>query len=122
NSALCNVIEQIFGVLKCQWHILQLAPKYSMAIQVHIPAALCTIHNFIFNGDPNCWNQRQDFQGDLVEIDHDVGWGTLAEWPSDAAERQCADTQHDHIVEEMWADYLDKHRQQRLLLPGRTTN
>ncbi|KIJ10948.1 hypothetical protein PAXINDRAFT_85239, partial [Paxillus involutus ATCC 200175] len=120
HSALCNVIKQIFGVLKHQWCILQLAPEYSMAIQACIPATLCTIHNFIHNDDPNIY--ERDFLGDLVKIDHDVGWGTLAEGLSDAAERRRADTQCDCIAEDMWADYLDKHRRRSLPLPGNTTN
>ncbi|KIJ09148.1 hypothetical protein PAXINDRAFT_87885, partial [Paxillus involutus ATCC 200175] len=110
----------IFGVLKHQWRILQLAPEYSMAIQARIPAALCAIHNFIRNDDPDIF--EWDFLGDLVEIDHDVGWGTLAEGPSDAAERRRADTRRDRIAEDMWADYLDEHRRWSLPLPGNTTN
>ena len=42
-----NVIECIFGMLKCRFWILHLAPEYSMDIQAHIPAALAAVHNFI---------------------------------------------------------------------------
>ncbi|KIM56854.1 hypothetical protein SCLCIDRAFT_131712, partial [Scleroderma citrinum Foug A] len=37
----------IFGVLKCHFCILLLAPEYNIQIQACIPAALCAIHNFI---------------------------------------------------------------------------
>ncbi|KIM59451.1 hypothetical protein SCLCIDRAFT_38540, partial [Scleroderma citrinum Foug A] len=47
HSSAQNVIKQIFGVLKCCFRILLLAPEYNIEIQAHIPAALCTIHNFI---------------------------------------------------------------------------
>ena len=43
----CNVIEQIFGVLKCRFWILLIALEYSLKIQACIPAALATVHNFI---------------------------------------------------------------------------
>jgi hypothetical protein len=40
-----NVIEHIFGVIKQHFHILLLAPKYSIKIQAQIPSTLCAIHN-----------------------------------------------------------------------------
>ncbi|KIJ57598.1 hypothetical protein HYDPIDRAFT_104069, partial [Hydnomerulius pinastri MD-312] len=46
-----NIIECIFGVFKCHFYILLLAPEYNIDIQAHIPAALCTIHNFIHTHD-----------------------------------------------------------------------
>ena len=48
-----NVIEHIFGVLKCRFRILLLAPEYSLEIQARIPAALCAVHNFIWVHDSN---------------------------------------------------------------------
>jgi hypothetical protein len=47
-----NVIERIFGVLKHHFHILILSPRYNLQVQAQIPAALCTIHNFIHYHDP----------------------------------------------------------------------
>ena len=46
-----NVIERIFGVLKRCFRILLLAPEYNLEIQARIPAALCSIHNFIRTHD-----------------------------------------------------------------------
>ena len=53
HTSACNVIERIFGVLKHQFCILLLAPKYSLEIQAQIPAALCAVHNFIRVHDSN---------------------------------------------------------------------
>jgi hypothetical protein len=47
-----NVIERIFGVLKHRFRILILSPRYNLQVQAQIPAALCTIHNFICYHDP----------------------------------------------------------------------
>ena len=49
HAVLQNVIEWIFGVVKQKWWILQLPPEYKMEIQVHILAALCAIHNLLWN-------------------------------------------------------------------------
>ena len=48
-----NAIEHIFGVLKWCFWILLIAPEYNLEIQARIPAALCAIHNFIQEHDPN---------------------------------------------------------------------
>src|ERR1700736_3612115 len=53
HSSACNVIKEIFGVLKCRFRILLLAPEYSLEIQAQIPAALAAIHNFIQSHDPD---------------------------------------------------------------------
>jgi hypothetical protein len=52
HSSACNVIKQIFSVLKQCFHILLLSLEYKIDIQAHIPAALCAIHNFIWIHDP----------------------------------------------------------------------
>ncbi|KIJ12996.1 hypothetical protein PAXINDRAFT_35541, partial [Paxillus involutus ATCC 200175] len=52
HASVQNVVERIFGVLKQQFCLLLLAPEYSLDIQAQIPAALCTVHNFILVHDP----------------------------------------------------------------------
>jgi hypothetical protein len=116
HAALCNAIECIFGVLKCQWGILQHVPEYSMAIQAQIPVALCTLHNFIQKYHPDDFDLESD--GNLLEINHDVVLGELGDGPADAAEWRRADQWRERIAKEMWDDYVDKHRQQGLPLPG----
>ncbi|KIK34303.1 hypothetical protein CY34DRAFT_47155, partial [Suillus luteus UH-Slu-Lm8-n1] len=109
----------IFGVMKCQWHILQIPPEYNMEIQALIPMALCTLHNFICEEDPEAF--YQDYDADIPEIIHadDVNgaahahvvrgnnaWGELSDGPPNAAEKRRADTCRDEIAAAMWADYL----------------
>ena len=48
-----NVIEHIFGVLKCCFCILVIPPEYSIKVQAQIPSTLCTIYNFIKINNPN---------------------------------------------------------------------
>ena len=40
HAQACNVVEQIFGVLKKWWDILNQPPQYDISIQAHIPAGL----------------------------------------------------------------------------------
>jgi len=47
-----NVIERIFGVLKCRFRILLLVPEYTVYLQSRIPSALAALHNFIQIHDP----------------------------------------------------------------------
>jgi hypothetical protein len=47
HAMLRNVIKRAFGILKNRFHILLLPPKYPLEVQIHIPAALSAIHNFI---------------------------------------------------------------------------
>ena len=46
-SSLCNIIEQIFGVLKKRFPILKVAAEFLLQSQVEIVSAFTTLHNFI---------------------------------------------------------------------------
>jgi len=49
-----NVIERIFGIIKCRFHILLLPLEYSLEVQSRIPASLAAIYNFIrINEEPD---------------------------------------------------------------------
>jgi hypothetical protein len=113
------VIECIFGVMKCQWCILQIPPEYSMEIQACIPLALCALHNFIREEDPNIF--YEDYDTDIPEIFHaddvngeaaaDIVRGTdaqgeLADGPPSSAEKRRADAHCDEIAAAMWVDYI----------------
>ena len=52
HTSACNVIRQIFGVLKCKFWILLITPKYRLEIQAHIPTTLATVHNYICHHAP----------------------------------------------------------------------
>ena len=56
------MIKQIFGVLKWKFHILHLAPEYSLDIQACIPAVLAMIHNFTCHHEPE--EEEEDGDGD----------------------------------------------------------
>ena len=47
-----NVIERIFGVIKKRWTVLVLAPQYDLKLQAQLVSALCALHNFILDNDP----------------------------------------------------------------------
>ncbi|KIJ13662.1 hypothetical protein PAXINDRAFT_80455, partial [Paxillus involutus ATCC 200175] len=100
HPGLHNVIEHIFGILKHQWCILQLAPEYNLDIQAWIPMALCALHNFIQKYDPDLFDEG--FLDNLLEIEQDVASEELRDGPADATERQRADSRREHIAEEMW--------------------
>ncbi|ESK82094.1 nuclease harbi1-like [Moniliophthora roreri MCA 2997] len=52
HAHLYNAIEQIFGLVKCRFGILQAAPEYNLGTQACIPVACTALHNFIQLHDP----------------------------------------------------------------------
>ena len=98
-----NIVERIFGVLKCRFCILLLLPEYNLMVQACIPSALCAIHNFIRHHDPG--------EGDLPQIPllMDSQNDFLPYAPpgitNDAAETAGAWTMRDNIAQAMWDDY-----------------
>ena len=103
-----NVIEQIFGVLKRRFRILELPPEYDMSIQARIPAALAALHNFIRVYDPGDIDVDVDeplnFQFGRDPSDRDVGeLGSLVT----LAETARANERRDKIATDMWERYLE---------------
>ena len=98
-----NVIEHIFGVLKCRFRILLLSPEYSLEIQAQIPAALCTIHNFICTHDVDENVVEPDLGDDEAQNDHDHDHIASA---AAAAELDHPSARWDHIAQQMWDDYV----------------
>lgn len=47
HSSLRNAVEQIFGVDKRRFKILDTAPEYDMKTQVHLVFAMTALHNYI---------------------------------------------------------------------------
>jgi hypothetical protein len=97
HSSARNVIERIFGVLKRRFRVLLLAPEYSMDIQARIPAALCTIHNFISIHDPT----EKVILAD--DDDDDAPAGDAPAAPAIAVDEPSV--RRDQIAQEMWEDY-----------------
>lgn len=89
--------------MKRRFRILLLAPEYNLEIQARIPAALCSIHNFIrTHGD------QLDRDENLVEPDcindcgdHDHVAEAAAVGPDEPSARR------DQIAQQMWDDYVE---------------
>jgi len=76
HAALQNIIEHLFGVLKHQWHILNIPLEYSMDIQACIPAALCVLHNLVNHFDPEEY-EHPEFDWVLTQLDESDGIPTI---------------------------------------------
>jgi hypothetical protein len=87
--------------LKRRFRILLLAPEYNLQIQARIPAALCSIHNFIRTHD------LLDQDEDLVEPDYrnDYDHGNIAEAAALRPDEPSA--RRDQIAQQMWDDYVE---------------
>ena len=102
HSSAWNVIERIFGVLKWCFRILLTASEYSLEIQARIPAALCTIHNFIRTHDTD---DTDDILTEPEFIDHasdDHDDASIAA----AVEADRSSNRHDIIAQQMWDGYM----------------
>jgi hypothetical protein len=99
-----NVIEHIFGVLKRRFRILLLAPEYNLEIQARIPAALCSIHNFIRThaSDFDQFDEDKDLPPQYIDDhdDHDIPEAATL-WPEEPSARR------DQIAQQMWDDYVE---------------
>ena len=127
-----KAIRQCFGVLKNRFRILLHASglSYPIEIQAHIPAALCTVHNFIrihesdeepihddnFGGYTRS-DSESDLDGDDEELtlpdDHLDGdlWAESDESDDDPKAGEGEDTDlRDKIADEMWKDYVNTHQ------------
>jgi hypothetical protein len=82
-----NVIEQIFGVLKRRFQILELPPEYDASIQALIPPALAALHNFIRHFDPDKIREYDQCLLDFQLDAHPETAGELATGPVTPDER-----------------------------------
>lgn len=81
-----------------------------MDIQAQIPAALCALHNFICQFDPEDFYDPELGRINLLNKEDDVGQGVIGDGPADLTERQRADTHRDVIAREMWIDPQEELR------------
>jgi hypothetical protein len=98
-----NIIEHTFGVLKQRFRILLLAPEYDLIIQAKIPAALCSIHNFIRLNDVDEGELPEE--RNLHDQDHNIfdhGRAFVEENPEEDVEMARL---WDQIARSMWEDY-----------------
>jgi hypothetical protein len=93
--------------LVSSFRLLLLAPEYSLDIQARIPAALCTVHNFILVHNPK--------EGDLPQapvvvardghhLNHTAD-AVVAEVAGGAQGTEANHTMRDDITQAMWMDY-----------------
>ena len=107
-----NVIKHIFGVLKCKFCILWMAPEYEMSLQAWIPVVLATVHNFIWEHEL----VEEDEPDDLQPIGGGVDDDDEVEVERNDGLDQC-DNRRNWIAEDMWAQYVDEHLHHRIPLP-----
>jgi hypothetical protein len=110
HASACNVVEQIFGILKHRFRILYLPPEYDMSIQSHIPTALVALHNFIRHYDPKEIDMYHDptaeFDLEVLEMAITASLGELGTGPALVAERNDVNERWDRITCDMWVQYL----------------
>jgi hypothetical protein len=104
-----NVIERIFGVLKHHFRILILSPKYNLQVQAQIPAALCTIHNFIcyHDADEGPLQDETDGTAGLDDDDEPADTVQTADVPPrhDVHGAHQMSVTHNDIASAMWDQY-----------------
>ena len=101
------MVERIFGVFKRRFRILLLAPEYELDIQNRIPAALCTLHNFIRTHDPD---DKTEFEIGADIVDEDVHEPFIDPEAGPEEEREesgqiQAKALRNRIANELWAQY-----------------
>ena len=111
HASACNVVEQIFGVLKRCFQVLRDPPEYDMDTQTLIPPALAALHNFIWQYDPD----EIQMYGDDAPLDlpspalhmgpHPETLGELQMYEVTPAERVQAKERQDQIANSMWQQY-----------------
>ncbi|KAE9407629.1 hypothetical protein BT96DRAFT_809067, partial [Gymnopus androsaceus JB14] len=110
HAVACNVIEQIFGIVKSRWEVLNRPANFDMSIQARIPPALAALHNFIlqfdpmdiedFLNDPNIFNEELD-----TEYYSNDMYGNLAMDTPSREEKEEAEKMRDEIAQSMWEQY-----------------
>jgi hypothetical protein len=115
HSSAQNVIEQIFGVIKSRFEVMNSSCKYDICTQVKLIIVMSFLHNFIRVTDPQAVLSRSDIRTAMTNrhqpetIEH----GVLHASGITRAESACASQKQDEIALRMGADYqkLLRHRQ-----------
>lgn len=89
--------------MKQRFRILLLAPEYNLEIQARIPAALCSIHNFIRTHDSDQLDQNED----LVEPDYGNDHNDHDNAEAAALRPDEPSARRDQIAQQMWDDYME---------------
>jgi hypothetical protein len=84
--------------------ILTHPAQYNMAIQVHIPPALCAVHNFICIHNVD---EIHDFLPNIQDQNPREFYGELVAGPAICAEKEQVEIKWDNIIQAMWESYQD---------------
>jgi len=105
HASACNVIEQIFGILKWCFRIFHYPPEYDMSVQALIPPVLAALHNFIQQYNPEEIQMYDD--DELIDFEMDPCRPTrvLGTGPVTPDEMLQANERRDRIAGKMWAQY-----------------
>jgi hypothetical protein len=106
-----NVIERIFGVLKCHFYILLFGPEYQYSVQAQISAALCAIYNFIcihnlneedseISGAEEQYNQQANASNDVM---YSIGFQKST---NDAVVARCNRIHPDFLLKSSMAEII----------------
>ena len=119
HASACNIVEQIFGILKNRFGILRSNPNLDVDTQAKLAPALAAIHNVIREYDAA---DMQDLLDEYHDVDdgprvgeHSQGAGNLALGPARSAERRQADTRRANIANEMWQQYQAELRRRNMI-------
>jgi hypothetical protein len=83
-------------VLKKHFVILTYPAQYNMAIQAHIPPALCVVHNFIHI---HYMDKIHDFLPDVQDQNPRESYRELVAGPAICAEKERAEIKQDNIIQ-----------------------
>nr|XP_027093520.1 uncharacterized protein LOC113713912 [Coffea arabica] len=114
HSALRNVIERCFGVLKRRFAILRgPVPNFYMTTQINVVIACCTLHNFIRDELPedDIFNDHEQ----EMEVDGEGGVPPRPEIQPFHASQEEVNEWHemrDTMANGMWNDYRSGRRRQ----------
>jgi len=116
HSSLRNVVERIFGVLKRRFRWLNLAPEYSLDVQIRIVFVLTALHNFI-----RSW-ESEDIFAEAEYAEERAREADLGEQSngdnnevSHINDSQEMEEFRDKLAEAMWADYQTELSRRRLI-------
>jgi len=95
-TSLCNVIEQIFRVVKRKFKILGTIAEYLINTQIHLVLGLLALYNFIHSQEGIQDNDQDEDILDNIDIKLlDKGIATKI------------NAKREQIAKDMWKDYCD---------------
>ena len=116
HSSLWNAIERIFGVLKNRFHCLNEQLEYPYEIQVQLVNGICCLHNLIrIVGGDDLFDEEWAKTAASVGLYGTYSGGEcITRKTVTATEIKQAKALRDRIAEQMWTQYSQFKRQNRL--------